>query len=80
MARRKQSCTHTTISVKWEDKELFRKYAKSVKETKNGIMNESDSALFHRILEEYKQNHPLEENATAKKTYPEKPIIKTQLI
>lgn len=77
MARRKQSCTHTTISIKWEDKELFRKYAKSVKETKNGVMNESDASLFHRILTEYKQTHELEESALPKKTFIENPTIRS---
>ena len=72
MVRRKQSNTHTTISIRWEDKELFRKYAKPVKDTKNGVMNESDAALFKRILDVYQQSNKLTEDAKPKKTYPEK--------
>ena len=72
MVGRKQSNTHTTISIRWEDKELFRKYAKAVKATKNRVMKDSDSALYKRILTDYKQSHALPEDAKPKKTYPEK--------
>jgi len=50
MARRKAGSSHTTISITWEDKELFRRFAKLVKKTRNGEMYESDSAVFHKIL------------------------------
>ena len=52
MARRKANSTHTTISITWADKELFRKFAKLVKKTRNGEMYESDSAIFHKILQD----------------------------
>ena len=51
MARRKAGSSHTTISITWEDKELFRRFAKLLKKTRNGEMYESDSAVFHKILE-----------------------------
>ena len=72
MVRITQSNTHTTISIRWEDKEVFRKNAKPVKDTKNGGMNESDAALFKRILDVYQQSNKLPEDAKPKKTYPEK--------
>ena len=50
MARRKVGNSHTTISVRWEDKEKLRRHAKLVKKTKNGNMYESDSVLFQRVL------------------------------
>jgi hypothetical protein len=57
MARRKIGSSHTTISIRWEDKELFRRFAKLVKETRNGNMYESDAVVFRKILEEYITNH-----------------------
>ena len=57
MARRKIGSSHTTISIRWEDKELFRRFAKLVKETRNGNMYESDAVVFRKILEEYIANH-----------------------
>jgi len=51
---------------------LFRKYAQPIKDTKNGVMNESDSALFKRILGVYQQSHTLPSDAKPKKTYPDK--------
>ena len=53
MARRKESNTHTTICITWEDKEEFRKFAKFVKKTKTGELYESDTGLFHKLLEDY---------------------------
>ena len=67
MARRKSGNSHTTICITWEDKELFRRFAKFVKKTKTGDLNESDSAVFHKILEFYKQHH---EPSDIKPTYP----------
>ena len=70
MARRKAGNTHTTISVTWSDKELFRRYAKKVKQTRTGEMFESDAIVFHKMLEEYRTNN--ETNQEAHSTYPSK--------
>ena len=69
MARRKPGSSHTTISITWEDKELFRRFAKLVKKTRNGEMYESDSAVFHKILEEYMKDR---QGTDAHSTYPTK--------
>ena len=45
MARRKVGNSHTTISVRWEDKEKLRRHAKLVKKTKNGDMSVSYTHL-----------------------------------
>ena len=50
MARRKLGTSNTTISISWEDKDEFRKFAKLVKKTRNGNMYESDAVLFHKML------------------------------
>ena len=50
MARRKADSTHTTISITWKDKELFRRFAGLVKKTRNGEMYESDAVVFNKIL------------------------------
>ena len=71
MARRKANSTHTTISITGADKELFRKFAKLVKKTRNGEMYESDSAIFHKILQDYIKNHSSESDE-AHSTYPTK--------
>ena len=68
MARRKAGSSHTTISIRWEDKELFRRFAKLVKETRNGEMYESDAVVFRKILEEYIKNH--ESETESHTTYP----------
>jgi|TARA_R110000824_G_scaffold8714_3_gene39429 hypothetical protein len=70
MARRKIGNSHTTICVTWEDKELFRKFAKFVKKTKTGDLFESDSVVFHKLLEAYKTENPASE--TSNSTYPSK--------
>lgn len=70
MARRKIGNSHTTICIKWEDKESFRKFAKFVKKTKTGDLYESDSALFNRILQYYVQNSG--EGGIPHSTYPSK--------
>ena len=70
MARRKVSNTNTTISISWEDKNLFRKYAKHIKDTKTGIRSESDSVLFNRILKDFAERNPLPVDAKSKPTYP----------
>ena len=43
MARRKLNNNYTTICITWTDKELFRKFAQFVKDTKTGQRTESDS-------------------------------------
>lgn len=55
MARRKLGTSNTTISISWEDKDEFRKFAKFVKKTRNGNMYESDAVLFHKILSSFKE-------------------------
>ena len=69
MARRKVGNSHTTISVRWEDKEKLRRHAKLVKKTKNGNMYESDSVLFQRVLNYYTEHNPTSESPKA--TYPQ---------
>jgi len=68
MARRKADSTHTTISITWKDKELFRRFAELVKKTRNGEMYESDAVVFRKILEEYIKNHDSETESHT--TYP----------
>ena len=70
MARRKLSNTHTTICITWEDKENFRRFAKFIKKTKTGDLYESDTILFHRVLEEFKNNNT--GSAKPNTTYPSK--------
>ena len=70
MARRKISNTHTTICITWEDKENFRRFAKFIKKTKTGDLYESDTILFHRVLEEIKSNKTGSEKPNT--TYPTK--------
>jgi len=72
MARRKIGSTHTTISITWSDKDLFRKFAKLVKKTRNGEMYESDSIVFHKILNEYIKKNPSETESHT--TYPSKNV------
>ena len=68
MARRKVGNSHTTISVRWEDKEKLRRHAKLVKKTKNGDMYESDSVLFHKMLDHFAKEH--KQSETPNTTYP----------
>ena len=49
MARRKTGNSHTTISIRWESKERFRKHAELVKKTRNGEMHESDAVVFDKV-------------------------------
>ena len=70
MVNRKVGTVFTTISILWEDKEEFRKFAKLVKKTKNGNMYESDAALFKRMLELFKQHE--QPNERPNNTYPRK--------
>lgn len=70
MVKRKVGNSHTTISITWVDKEQFRKFAKLVKKTKNGDMYESDSIIFHKILENYQSNN--EVSSISHTTYPVK--------
>ena len=70
MVKRKIGTVCTTISVLWEDKDEFRKFANFVKKTKNGNMYESDAALFKRILESFSKNN--KSNTSPNNTYPRK--------
>ena len=71
MARRKLNNNYTTICITWADKEEYRKFAEYVKDTKTGQRTESDSILFHRMLEYFKiHSDPLPEGAKPKSTYP----------
>jgi hypothetical protein len=69
MAKRKIGNSHTTICISWADKDVFRKYAQLVKKTKNGDMYESDAAIFHRMLDIFRQNS---NGSKAHNTYPRK--------
>ena len=71
MARRKADSTHTTISITWKDKELFRRFAELVKKTRNGEMYESDAVVFNKILTYYVDNKE-PHSKTANSTYPTK--------
>jgi|13_taG_2_1085334.scaffolds.fasta_scaffold46065_3 hypothetical protein len=70
MARKKKNNKFTTISIKWDDKDLFRRFAKKVKNTQGGERYESDSSLFGRILEEFKMLHQEEISSHPNSTYP----------
>jgi len=73
--KRKLDNRNTTISVSWIDKELFRKHAKFVKNTKHGKMYEPDYIVFSRILEEFsKLNTPIGGGST----YPSKILDESQ--
>ena len=71
MARRKADNSHTTISIRWESKERFRKYARLVKEPRNGQMHESDAVVFDKLLKYYEE-HVTPESQEPKGTYPSK--------
>ena len=71
MARRKADNTHTTISIRWESKERFRKFAKLVKKTRSGEMYESDAVLFDNILNFYVEHNTVR-STTPTSTYPTK--------
>ena len=70
MARKKKNNKFTTISIKWEDKDLFRRFAKKVKNTQGGERYESDSNLVSRMLEEFKMLHQEEISNQPNPTYP----------
>lgn len=70
MVQRKIGNSHTTICITWEDKELFRKFAKLVKKTKNGNMYESDAAVFKRMLSTFVGSAEADEESHP--TYPRK--------
>jgi hypothetical protein len=69
MAKRKIGNSHTTICISWADKDVFRKYAKLVKKTKNGDMYESDAVIFNRMLTAFVKK---ESGDKAHDTYPRK--------
>lgn len=70
MVKRKIGTICTTISVLWEDKDEFRKFARFVKKTKNGNMYESDAALFKRILKAFSESNKA--GSLPNNTYPRK--------
>jgi hypothetical protein len=70
MAKRKIGNSHTTICITWNDKDMFRTFAKLVKKTKNGNMYESDSVIFNRMLESFKLLN--ESDESSHETYPRK--------
>ena len=70
MAKRKIGNSHTTICITWKDKDTFRTFAKLVKKTKNGDMYESDSVVFSRMLEAFKESN--ESEGTSHETYTRK--------
>jgi hypothetical protein len=75
MAQRRSGNSHTTISITWEDKDEFRRFAKKLKTTKNGDMHESDAVLFNRMLNFYIDTcleQPLEKGEP---TYPNKIVL-----
>jgi len=55
--RRKEGNKFTTISIKWEDKEILRTFADFKRDTKNGKLYETDSEIFNRIIIEYELSH-----------------------
>jgi len=72
MAKRKIGNSHTTICITWKDKDTFRTFAKLVKKTKNGDMYESDSVIFTRMLEAFKETNQSDD--LSHETYPRKTI------
>ena len=72
MAQRRSGNSHTTISITWEDKDEFRRYASIVKATKHGNMYESDAVLFQHLLDYYKSNITHRRNDVIAQTYPNK--------
>jgi hypothetical protein len=70
MARKKKDNKNTTISISWEDKEEFRRYAKLIKQTKTGDRYESDADLFKRVLAYWALNHIDDCHSEPKSTYP----------
>jgi len=63
--------THTTISVRKDDKKTLRRFAKFIKNTRNGKLYESDSIVFARVMDEYIGKHSQEANISHT-TYPSK--------
>ena len=70
MAKRKIGNSHTTICITWKDKDTFRTFARLVKKTKNGDMYESDSVIFSRMLQAFKETN--ESSESSHETYPRK--------
>ena len=70
MTRKKSSNKNTTISIRWEDKIVFRKFAALLKQTKSGDRYESDADLFRRVLEFYAIANANSKSDEPKSTYP----------
>lgn len=70
MAQRRSGNSHTTISITWEDKDEFRRYARKVKTTKNGDMFESDAVLFKRMFDFYRDESQSKVADKPEPTYP----------
>ena len=68
--QRKEGNRKTTISVRWSDKEEFRRFAKLVKKTKTGENYEPDYVLFYRMMKYFGQYERKNEVSTT--TYPHK--------
>lgn len=76
--KRKDGAYNTTISIRWSDKNSFRRLAKKVKTTKNGDVYETDAVIFSRVLEDYLKTHRDEIGIKTTSTYPLNPQDKSQ--
>lgn len=69
--RLKPENTNTTISISKHTKSKLRFYAKPKRQTKNGMVYESDAEITSRILTEYMETNPIA-HPIAHTTYPSK--------
>ena len=76
--KRKEGARSTTISIKWSDKNSFRRLANKVKTTKNGDVYEADAVIFSRVLEDYLKRNPGEIAKSTTSTYPLKTLDESQ--
>jgi len=67
----KESNDFTTISVRKIDKSMMRQHARYLKNTKNGILYESDAVIFNRMVVGYTKDTP-QATILPKPTYPTK--------
>lgn len=68
--QRKEGNGKTTISIRWKDKEEFRRFAKLVKKTKTGENYEPDYVVFYRMMKFFGQYERKNDASTT--TYPRK--------